>query len=188
MFCTEKGNNIIKAEGYFNMHTLKNLCFYKTVPCGFLAVYFSVWHNKALMNKLLGCNNQYSPPAAIQWFFMFLFCFSTMLCRPWHTCSDGAPDHQRCAWQLLPGEDGVPALHRQLQPSRTIHLETWEHAHRTEQGQRSGHLRTALHSGTHEHIHSSDTWPGVPSGPAFCLQNCTELCPPLLSSLTLVPS
>jgi len=68
--------------------------------------------------------------------------------RPGHPRSDGAPDHQRCARQLLPGEDGVPALHRQLQPARAIHLEARQHAHRTEQGQRGGHLRAALHSGS----------------------------------------
>lgn len=84
------------------------------------------------------------------WFFVFFLfvCSFALFCRPWHTSSDSTPDHQWCAWQLLPGEDCVPALHRQLQPSCTIHLEAWEHANRTEQRHRSGHLRAALHSGT----------------------------------------
>lgn len=85
---------------------------------------------------------------------MFIFWSFAVLGRPGCTCSDGAPDHQWCAGKLLPGEDGVPALHRQLQPSRAVHLETWERAHRTEQGQWSGHLRTPLHSGTHTHTHT----------------------------------
>ena len=117
--------------------------------------------------------------------FFFVSCsFSLAVSRrPRHTSSDGAPDHQRRARQLLPGEDGVPALHRQLQPSRAIHLETRQHAHWAEQGQRSGHLRAALHSGTHGHTHGMDTQPGVQSVLAFrlSLQEAPRQAPPPLN-------
>lgn len=75
MFCTDKVTSY-KLKGILWLHIVWNC--YKTVPCGFLAVYFCVWHSKALMNKLLDCNNQYSSPCNNIWVFMFSF--SLFLC------------------------------------------------------------------------------------------------------------
>lgn len=74
------------------------------------------------------------------------------------TCSHRSPDHQWCTWQLLPGEDCLPPLHRQLQPSSSLHLETGSWDTFSQSGQWCGHLWTPLHTGENKRTSDSLCW------------------------------
>lgn len=91
-------------------------------------------------------------------------------------CSHRSPDHQRCTWQLLPGEDRLPPLHRQLQPASSLHMETGSWDAVPQSGQRCGHLWTPLHTGEKKQTSTSLWWaswcdmvPSAADGVSLCV-------------------